>query len=150
MAADAGYLAPIDRLSTVRPPGFVFGGYAEDALLAGRTSRPHEDVDVLVGRVDLVEHLQRFATWGFPNFEIYFEVVPGSPLVYHAATAGIELELGVYDELVPGRPSFVLPADERLTRVTLPSDSSPIHWPASTACRSGPSRRSRSIRCERR
>ena len=53
----------------------------------------------------------------------YFEVVPGSPLVYHAASDGIELELGIYDELVPGRPSFVLPADERLTRVTLPSDS---------------------------
>ena len=78
---------------------------------------------MLVGRVDLAEHLERFAEWGFPSFEIYFEVVPGSPLVYHAASDGIELELGVYDELVPGRPSFVLPADEGLTRVTLPSDS---------------------------
>ena len=112
MSADAGYLALIDRLTTVRPPVFVFGGYAEDALLAGRTTRPHGDVDVLVGRVDLAEHLERFAEWGFPSFEIYFEVVPGSPLVYHAASDGIELELGVYDELVPGRPSFVLPADE--------------------------------------
>ena len=72
---------------------------------------------------DFDEHLQRFAEWGFPSFEVYFEVVPGSPLVYHAASDGIELELGVYDELVPGRPSFVLPVDEGLTRVTLPSDS---------------------------
>ena len=57
MSADAGYLALIDRLTTVRPPVFVFGGYAEDALLVGRTTRPHDDVDVLVGRVDLAEHL---------------------------------------------------------------------------------------------
>ena len=92
-------------------------------MLAGRTTRPHEDVDVLVGRADLVEHLRRFGDWGFPAFEIYFEVVPGSPLVYHSALDGIELELGVFDELVPGRPSFVLPTDDRLTRVTLSSDS---------------------------
>ena len=123
MSAEAGYLALIDRLTTVRPPVYVFGGFAEDALLAGQTTRPHGDVDVLVGRIDLVAHLQRFADWGFPSFEIYFEAVPGSPLVYHAASDGIELELGIYDELVPGRPSFVLPADEQLTRVTLPSDS---------------------------
>jgi hypothetical protein len=123
MSAEAGYLTLIDRLATVRPPVYVFGGFAEDALLAGRSTRPHGDVDVLVGRVDLVEHLQRFADWGFPSFENYFEVVPGSPLVYHTASEGIELELGIYDELVPGRPSFVVPAAEGLTRVTLPSDS---------------------------
>ena len=123
MAGEAGYLALIDRLATVRPPVYVFGGFAEDALLAGRTTRPHGDVDVLVGRGDLDEHLQRFADWGFPSFENYFEVVPGSPLVYHSALDGIELELGIYDELVPGRPSFVVPKAEGLTRVTLPSDS---------------------------
>lgn len=123
MSTDSGYLALIHRLTTVRPPVFVFGGYAEDALLAGKTTRPHGDVDVLVKRVDLAGHLQRFVEWGFPTFEIYFEVVPGSPLVFHAASDGIELELGVYDELVPGRPSFVLPADDHLIRVTLPSDS---------------------------
>ncbi len=123
MWADAGYLALIERLTAVRPPVFVFGGYAEDALLAGRTTRQHDDIDVLVAKVDLAEHLQRFAEWGFASFEVYFEVVPGSPLVYHAAADGIDLELGVYDELVPGRPSFVLPAGEGLTRVTLPGDS---------------------------
>ena len=123
MAPDQGYRELIDRLSMVRPPAFVFGGYAEDALLAGRTTRPHGDVDVLVARVDLDAHLQRFAEWGFPSFEILFDVVPGSPLVYHAASGAIELELGVYDELVPGRPSFVLPDDDRLTRVTLAVDS---------------------------
>jgi hypothetical protein len=117
------YLALIDRLTTVQPPVFVFGGFAEDALLAGRTTRPHDDVDVLVGRADLVEHLRWFGDCGFPDFEIYFEVVPGSPLVYHSALDGIELELGVFDELVPGRPSFVVPADGQLTRVTLSHDS---------------------------
>ena len=55
--------------------------------------------------------------------EVYFEAVPGSPLVFHSALDGIELELGVFDELVPGRPSFVLPSDDRLTRVILSSNS---------------------------
>ena len=123
MAADAGYLALIERLTTVRPPVFVFGGYAEDALLAGRTTRPHADLDILVGRADLAEHLVRFAEWGFPRFEIAFEVVPRSPLVYHAVSNGIELELGIFDELVPGRASFVLPLDDLLTRLTLPGDA---------------------------
>ena len=70
-----------------------------------------------------MEHLRRFGDWGFPAFEIYFEVVPGSPLVYHSALDGIDLELGVFDDLVPGRPSFVLPTDDGLTRVTLSNDS---------------------------
>ena len=123
MSAHAGYLALIERLTTVRPPVYVFGGFAEDALLARRTMRPHADVDVLVGRADLAEHLPRFAGWGFPSFEVSFEVLPGSPLVYHAAAEGIDLELGIYDELVPGRPSFVLPSGDLLTRLTLPGDS---------------------------
>jgi hypothetical protein len=119
----ARYLALIDRLATVQPPVYVFGGFAEDALIAGRTTRPHGDVDVLVGRADLVGHLGRFGDWGFPDFEIYFEVVPGSPLVYHSALDGIQLELGVFDELAPGQPSFVVQADGQLTRVTLSHDS---------------------------
>ena len=94
-------------------------------MLAGEDDeRPHEDVDVLVGLgPDLADHLRRFGDWGFPPFEVYFEVVPGSPLVYHSALDGIELELGVFDKLIPGRPSFVLPAGDHLTRVTLSSDS---------------------------
>jgi hypothetical protein len=123
MPADAGHLALIGRLAAVRPPAFVFGGYAEDALLAGRTTRPHGDVDVLVGRTDLAAHLRRFDDWGFSSFEIVFEVVPGSPLVYRATKDGVEVELGIFDEVLSGRPSFVLPLDDRVTRVTLPRDS---------------------------
>jgi hypothetical protein len=120
--ASAGYPGLIERLATVQPPVYVFGGFADDAVLGGKTTRPHDDVDVLIKRADLAEHLKRFVEWGFPRFEIYFEVVPGSPLVYHSAADGIDLELGVYDELQSGRPSFVLPMDDRLTRVTLSSD----------------------------
>ena len=122
MSADAGYLALIDRLTRVRPRVFVFGGYAEDACSpAGQLGLTRSRV--LVGRADLAEHLQRFAEWGFPSFEIYFEVVPGSPLVYHAASDRIELELGVYESwCLDGRRSSCPRATE-LTRVTLPSDS---------------------------
>ena len=63
----ARYLALIDRLTTVQPPVFVFGGFAEDALIAGRTTRPHGDVDVLVGRADLVGTPAPVRRLGFPG-----------------------------------------------------------------------------------
>ena len=113
MPADAGYLALIDRLATVRPPVFVFGGYAEDALLAGQTTRPHGGRRRAgrEGRPRRAPPAVRRV--GIPVLRGPLRGRAGSPLVYHAASDGIELELGIYDELVPGRPSFVLPVDER-------------------------------------
>jgi len=40
-----------------------------------------------------------------------------------AEAGGLSLELGIYDELVPGQPSFIQPLDEELVRVILPADS---------------------------
>ena len=44
----------IAHLGALQPPMFLMGGYAEDALLAGRVTRPHEDVDVIIPEEQLV------------------------------------------------------------------------------------------------
>jgi hypothetical protein len=38
------------RMAELDPAPCIFGGYAEDALLAGTVTRPHEDVDWLLPR----------------------------------------------------------------------------------------------------
>jgi hypothetical protein len=37
----------IARLAALEPTPSFMGGYAEDALLAGSVTRPHEDVDLI-------------------------------------------------------------------------------------------------------
>jgi hypothetical protein len=39
------------RMASLDPPPCFMGGYAEDALLAGAVTRPHEDIDWLLPRV---------------------------------------------------------------------------------------------------
>jgi hypothetical protein len=121
--AEASYLPIIERLAGFEPPVFVFGGIAEDALLDGSISRPHADVDVLVFRSALDLQLARFSSIGFSDFEKYFEPQPGRPLVLGAAHGGLNLELGVFDEVAPGVASFVLPVERGMVRIILPDDT---------------------------
>lgn len=53
MANVTSYSELIERLSALDPPVFVFGGFAEDAVLHGKVTRRHGDVDVLVVRDQL-------------------------------------------------------------------------------------------------
>jgi hypothetical protein len=117
------YLPIIQSLALLEPPVFVFGGIAEDALLDGSLTRPHGDVDVLVGRRSLDVHLAQLGAMGFTDFEVYFEPQPGRPLVLGGAHAGRTVELGIFDELEPGIASFVLPVAERLVRISLSRDA---------------------------
>ena len=117
------YLALIERLAFLEPPVFIFGGFAEDALLDRSITRPHGDVDVLVGRATLDLNLAQLGSIGFIDFDVLFEPQPGRPLVLGAARAGQNLELGVFDELEPGIGSFVLPVESALVRVSLPDDA---------------------------
>jgi hypothetical protein len=66
--ATRGYLSLIQDLWAVEPSVYVFGGFAEDALLDGRVTREHGDVDVLVARAELPIQLNRFSDLGFPDF----------------------------------------------------------------------------------
>lgn len=119
----ASYLPLVQQLASFEPRAYVFGGIAEDALLDGRITRPHGDVDVLVARAALDQHRYRLRAIGFSDFEVYFESPPGMPLVLGSAFDGLSVELGVFDELEPGIASFVLPVTEGSVRITLPDDT---------------------------
>ena len=119
----ASYLPVIERLAFVEPPVYIFGGFAEDSLLNGSITRPHGDVDVLVGRATLEQHLVQLGSMGFTTFDVLFESQPGRPLVLGSANGDVALELGVFDELEPGIASFVLPAESGAVRVSLPDDA---------------------------
>ena len=125
----ASYLPLVQQLASFEPRAYVFGGIAEDALLDGRITRPHGDVDVLVARAALDQHRYQLRAIGFSDFEVYFESPPGMPLVLGSTFDGLSVELGVFDELEPGIASFVLPVTEGSVRITLPDDT--LHHPAS-------------------
>ncbi len=122
-----GWLPIAGELCALDPPVWVFGGIAEEALLEGSVLGEHGDIDLLVGRNALSRHIQTFEAIGFPTPQVYFEVVPGQPLVLGAERDGMPLEIGVYDEAVSGTASFVLPTDDGLTRFILPDDT--LHHP---------------------
>ena len=121
--SDPNYLPLIEQLASLEPPVFVFGGIAEDAVLDGSITRPHGDVDVLVARASLERHLGQFGALGYAGFDVLFESSPGVPLVLGATHRGLNLELGVFDELEPGSASFVLPVEAGAVRITLPADT---------------------------
>ena len=121
--SDRTYLPLVEQLASLVPPVFVFGGIAEDALLDGSVTRPHGDVDVLVARATLGRHFEQLAALGFAGFDVLFESAPGVPLVLGATNRGLNLELGVFDELERGSASFVLPLQAGAVRVTLPDDT---------------------------
>lgn len=118
------YLPLIEQLATSQPASFVFGGYAEDALLHGRVSRPHDDLDVLVARPIASELIARLEGLGFRPFDVLFEPVAGRPLVLGSSRGSLNVELGLYDGGESMRPpSFVIPWADRPFRVTLPDDT---------------------------
>jgi hypothetical protein len=49
------------RALFLSPPVSVFGGFAQDALIAGTSMREHGDVDVIVWRDELQDRFVEFA-----------------------------------------------------------------------------------------
>jgi hypothetical protein len=120
------YVDLLRALHALEPPLFVFGGFAEDALLHGTVSRPHSDVDVLVFRGELELRLAQFRALGFASFATYYEIAPGKPLVLNGEQAGLHLELGIFELTGDGRPFFeVYDAHGTLRRVTLSAGALP-------------------------
>jgi len=85
-------------MSELDPPPFVFGGYAEDALLAGTVTRTHQDVDWLVPRSDLALRLAQAPKLGFSEFETIGESAPGEPFYLSARSQDLSIDIGVTDE----------------------------------------------------
>lgn len=66
----------IERMAALDPPPWFMGGRAEDAVLAGEATRPHDDVDWLLRRRELDERLAQAARFGFETFETWGESTP--------------------------------------------------------------------------
>jgi len=86
-------------MSRLDPAPYLFGGYAEDALLAGKVTRPHLDVDWLCPRRELDLRLAQARELGFSEFETWGESAPGEPFYLFAQQGDLRLDLGVGDEL---------------------------------------------------
>jgi len=131
MHHDGRYLELIARIGNWEPPPFIFGGFAEDALLHGVISRPHNDVDVLVFREQLNLYIPQAKNLGFEDFDINYEPIPGKPLVLNAEHGGLHLEISMFERDGEDKAYFVVigGADGKLYRVYLPDDA--FTFPAS-------------------
>ena len=79
-------------------PPFVFGGYAEDALLAGTVTREHLDIDWLVPRGELELRLEQAQALGFTAFETWGESAPGEPFYLFSKNGDLSIDIGISDE----------------------------------------------------
>ena len=102
------------------PPVYLFGGFAEDALLHGAVVRPHEDVDVLVSRDALERQLENARAIGFEFDEIRFQPIEGMPVVIGTTDGSMNLEISVHDLTDEGGVCFfMVDEQERLGRIDL-------------------------------
>jgi hypothetical protein len=85
-------------MAKLEPQPWVFGGYAEDALLAGTATRTHLDVDWLVPRRELELRLAQARTLGFTALESWGESAPGEPFYLFAQNRDLSIDIGVTDE----------------------------------------------------
>jgi hypothetical protein len=86
------------RMSALDPPVRIMGGYAEDAPLAGTSTRPHVDIDWLLPRHEQELRLGQAKKLGFQAFEVRGEPAPHQPFYLHGRDGDLELEIGIVDE----------------------------------------------------
>ena len=113
----------ISRLMALEPPVFLFGGFAEDAVLYGKVSRPHQDADVLIWLDELAMRIEQVRAFGFHSFDVRFEAAPGHPLAVGAQSNGLDLEFCIGERDSLGRPFFYRPSSTGLQRCWLPPDA---------------------------
>jgi hypothetical protein len=88
----------IAKLAGLEPTLTFMGGYAEDALLAGRVTREHEDIDVVFRRTEQELRFAQLAELGFGSWETVGEAAPGVPFYLAGQDGEVKLDLGVADE----------------------------------------------------
>jgi len=121
------FLGLLRELAALQPPLFVFGSVAEAAMLDGELSQTHGDVDVLIPRTDLEWRLGQLAVLGFNAFAVYYEPLPGLPLVYGSTRGDMALELSLVDYDPAGNPFFVVRTDDGAVAISVPADL--FQWP---------------------
>jgi hypothetical protein len=112
----------LHELALLEPPFTVFGGIAEDLLLYGELTRPHNDIDVLVLRDELPARVTTCERIGFTPMVPRYEPVPGRPLVCGGRRGALELELGVGDRNAEGSFFVTGTPDGQVVRVRLSED----------------------------
>jgi hypothetical protein len=107
------------------PPMFIMGGFAEEALLHGKATRRHDDVDVLVNREDLFEYDRFFQTLGFRDYRVFLLDPLRRPTVLNCKANGISLELCIGDLDEDGAFHFDVYGEPHDThyRIYLPDDT---------------------------
>jgi len=113
----------ISEVMALEPPVYLFGGFAEDAVLYGKVSRPHQDVDVLIWLDQLAMRIEQVRVFGFRSFEVRFEAAPGHPLAVGAQSNGLDLEFCIGERDSLGRGFFYRPSNTGLQRCWLPPDA---------------------------
>jgi hypothetical protein len=88
----------LQRMAELDSPPCVFGGYAEDALLAGTVTRAHGDIDWLVPRSELELRLAQARKLGFTEFETWGESAPGEPFYLFAQNGDLSIDIGITDD----------------------------------------------------
>ncbi|HEX6510145.1 MAG TPA: hypothetical protein VF221_21150 [Chloroflexota bacterium] len=123
-ASEVDYIPLLTQLAALRPPIFIFGGIAEDALLYGSISRPHGDVDLVIRRDEVDDRIEQLRDLGFREWMALYAATPDRPLVLGSRHGPYWLELGVADQDANGHHYFVVraAATDRPVRVSLPSD----------------------------
>lgn len=89
----------IATLAALEPAPSFMGGYAEDALLAGAVTRPHEDVDLIFPRDQHELRLAQLSELGFTAWETWGEAAPGVPFYLFGQSGDLKLDLGILDQV---------------------------------------------------
>jgi hypothetical protein len=84
--------------ASLDPAPYLMGGYAEDALLAGTVTRPHDDLDWILPRRELELRLAQAEGLGSTDFETLGEAAPGEPFYLCSELRDLKLELGIAEE----------------------------------------------------
>jgi len=124
------YRALLHRLATLSPPLFIMGGFAEDALLFHRITGQHGDLDVLVIRPQLTQHLQQLTALGLAESTTSLTEGSGQPLILGANVDVPHIELWVSTLEPTGGYSFDVEGQSPSNRfrIYLPEDT--FHYPA--------------------
>ncbi len=89
----------LQRMASLDPAPCFMGGYAEDAMLAGAVTRPHEDLDRISPRASSRSGSLRPSALGFSDFETWGEAAPGEPFDLFTQNGDLRLDLGIADEV---------------------------------------------------
>lgn len=105
------------------PPVWLFGGFAEDAVLNGQVTRPHVDIDLLAFRDDLPVLMTRAAGIGFERFTVRWHNLDGQPLAAGSVAGGIDLEFCIADRTDEDLAYFGFPSSAGAIRMWFPEDA---------------------------